>query len=405
MDGPLWTLPLGAATRSMVRARDAWGWGRETRPPPADPLFFAHQRKEFPVRKSGPVLYIMRSQPTRTGRLGKRLPVAKISGAEFKTVRLTCPMSVPACAELLRVSERTVHNWEMGRARVPYAAYKLMRVLRLFDAPHPDWDGYRFSGGVLWSPEGHPFRPEHGRWWSLTCRMADEFRRQMRERYPIVQGEGARASAAPTTAPAKRALGLSLSPTRENKSDDLRSSPGIYGGQGVDGGANVGPEWGHPVGSPADARDGEVQFATAGGSQGPARGAGRGRGVEPQSAGGAGASKGGQVARGAPSAIGGGYQCWLDVTVSVPAPTPPGLCQESAVPVWQRSEGEGLLLPAVHGVGGGLAFGPARDSFSTSPAYAGGVPAGLYKAMADMPARGGLIAGRVPADSLAGGAP
>jgi transcriptional regulator with XRE-family HTH domain len=83
---------------------------------------------------------------------------------------------VPEAAKLLRVSERTVQYWESGRVRVPYSAYKLMRLLRGYELPGAAWRGYRLTGDTLWSPEGLAFKAADHRWWSLTCRMADQFR-------------------------------------------------------------------------------------------------------------------------------------------------------------------------------------------------------------------------------------
>jgi hypothetical protein len=91
-------------------------------------------------------------------------------------MRLTCGLSVPVAAKILRVTDRTLHNWELGRARVPYAAYKLLRILRGWELPDPAWKGYRLQGDTLWSPEGMGFKASDHRWWSLTCRMAAEFR-------------------------------------------------------------------------------------------------------------------------------------------------------------------------------------------------------------------------------------
>jgi Phage protein len=82
----------------------------------------------------------------------------------------------------LRVSERTVHNWEAGRVRIPYAAYKLIRILRGYELPGFEWKGYRLIGDTLWSPENRPFRAADARWWTLTVQMAHEYRRQSKAR-------------------------------------------------------------------------------------------------------------------------------------------------------------------------------------------------------------------------------
>jgi DNA-binding XRE family transcriptional regulator len=110
------------------------------------------------------------NQPRQTAR------TRAVTGSRFRTARAACCLGLPEAAKLFRVTPRTIQNWETGRVRVPYAAFKLMRVLRGHDLPHPAWKGFRLVGNTLWTPEGHPFRPDHMAWWSLTCRMADSFR-------------------------------------------------------------------------------------------------------------------------------------------------------------------------------------------------------------------------------------
>ncbi|WEE75278.1 helix-turn-helix domain-containing protein [Comamonas testosteroni] len=38
-------------------------------------------------------------------------------------------MDLHGCAQFLHVSARTVHNWESGKYDIPYATYRLMRLL------------------------------------------------------------------------------------------------------------------------------------------------------------------------------------------------------------------------------------------------------------------------------------
>lgn len=77
-----------------------------------------------------------------------------------------------AAAKTLQVSERTLHNWVSGKTAVPYAAYKLLRVLCFHEIPFKTWHGWHFAGGKLWSPEGHGFTGLDGSWWSLLVRQA-----------------------------------------------------------------------------------------------------------------------------------------------------------------------------------------------------------------------------------------
>jgi DNA-binding transcriptional regulator YiaG len=99
-------------------------------------------------------------------------PFARIGGYDFKEARLLAGFTRSDAAEALFVSERTVRNWEAGRAAVPYSAFKLIKVLGRYDLPGAAWDGWRLNGDTLWSPERKPFRPHELAWWGLTCAMA-----------------------------------------------------------------------------------------------------------------------------------------------------------------------------------------------------------------------------------------
>jgi transcriptional regulator with XRE-family HTH domain len=119
---------------------------------------------------------------SRAGAHAKGPRIRVVTAARFREARLSCVLSLEGAAKLLHVSVRTVHNWESGAVRVPYAAYRLMRILRgghLFD---PAWQGFRLRGGRLWTPEGHGLHPGDLSWLSLLCRQAEEFRRLVRER-------------------------------------------------------------------------------------------------------------------------------------------------------------------------------------------------------------------------------
>lgn len=138
-----------------------------------------------------------------------------VTASRFREARQTCSLSVPEAAKLFRVTVRTLQNWESGRVRVPYAAYKLMRILRGHELPHPAWRGFRVVGDTLWTPERHSFRPDHMAWWSLTCRMADEFRVLVRLARPVragAEGDGP---------------GLVLSSTSENGNRETSENMGF----------------------------------------------------------------------------------------------------------------------------------------------------------------------------------
>ncbi|WP_228257910.1 VC1465 family Xer recombination activation factor [Pseudoxanthomonas winnipegensis] len=96
----------------------------------------------------------------------------------FRVERLTLRLTIPACAELLRVSPRTVSNWEAGKVRIPYASYKLMRVLRGSKLLGPEWSGFSIRGSRLCTPEGRELHASDLAWWSLMVLQAQEYRHQ-----------------------------------------------------------------------------------------------------------------------------------------------------------------------------------------------------------------------------------
>lgn len=86
-------------------------------------------------------------------------PFRSIEAENFELLRVTHRLSVKNVSELLHVSEATVLNWESGRARIPYAAYRLLKVLRNHEMPDQAWDGWRLSGDTLYSPTNRSFKP------------------------------------------------------------------------------------------------------------------------------------------------------------------------------------------------------------------------------------------------------
>ena len=92
---------------------------------------------------------------------------------------MSCLLSQRACAQLLGVCERTVRHWDQGRNRVPWSAVRLLRILRAGEIPARGFDGWRvLDGGRFVSPEGRVFEASGMAWWSLTCRMAQDWKRE-----------------------------------------------------------------------------------------------------------------------------------------------------------------------------------------------------------------------------------
>lgn len=77
-----------------------------------------------------------------------------INPEQFSRQRRAALLSPKACSDVLGVSERTIRNWEKGRAAIPYSAFKLLRILTGGELPGTEWQGFWIKGGELWTPEG-----------------------------------------------------------------------------------------------------------------------------------------------------------------------------------------------------------------------------------------------------------
>ncbi len=97
-------------------------------------------------------------------------------GERLRYSRIKLGWSVEAAGKYFQVTDRTWHNWESGAHRIPYAVYKLARVLARLELPSEAWAGWRLEGNVLITPEGRQITPHDGSWWSLLVRQAAGFR-------------------------------------------------------------------------------------------------------------------------------------------------------------------------------------------------------------------------------------
>jgi hypothetical protein len=98
-------------------------------------------------------------------------------GARFKILLLDAGLSPEDAGKILHVTPRTIRYWISGKVLVPYAAYRLLRIMRLYELPLPGWDGWKMHSGRLWSPEGYGFWPGDSDWWGLLVRRAQGFGR------------------------------------------------------------------------------------------------------------------------------------------------------------------------------------------------------------------------------------
>jgi DNA-binding transcriptional regulator YiaG len=88
----------------------------------------------------------------------KRKPFKPIDREQFREIRLMHRYSIDEVAKVLQVTPRTVRHWESGITRIPYAAFKLLRILVAHELPSSVWRGWRVIGDTLYSPVGRGFK-------------------------------------------------------------------------------------------------------------------------------------------------------------------------------------------------------------------------------------------------------
>jgi DNA-binding transcriptional regulator YiaG len=78
----------------------------------------------------------------------------------FHIERMTAGLTQKQAAEYLGVSVRTMRNWETGANRIPYPAFKLVRMRAGAIVHVEGWEGWRFArDGALVTPDGRTFKP------------------------------------------------------------------------------------------------------------------------------------------------------------------------------------------------------------------------------------------------------
>lgn len=107
----------------------------------------------------------------------RRRPFAPVDRDAFRESRLTGRLSLADAATFLHVTTRTIRYWESGRTRIPYAAFRLLRIHVGGAVQAKGWEQWWFSpDGRLWSPEGREFRPELLAYWWLLVAEANAWR-------------------------------------------------------------------------------------------------------------------------------------------------------------------------------------------------------------------------------------
>jgi len=110
----------------------------------------------------------------------------EITGERFRGLREdVLKIDKQQCAAYLRVSARTISNWENGSVEVPFMAYQLLRMVYRsvqFKLSHPKWDGWFISDkGVLVSTNWGKceFTPDRLEWISWQGTEASQLKREV----------------------------------------------------------------------------------------------------------------------------------------------------------------------------------------------------------------------------------
>lgn len=80
-----------------------------------------------------------------------------IDPQDFRDMRRFSDLTRKQAADLLDVTPRTIQNWETGGARVPWLAYRMLRILKGSALPGKAWEGWTVHGDKLIAPNGRWF--------------------------------------------------------------------------------------------------------------------------------------------------------------------------------------------------------------------------------------------------------
>ena len=77
----------------------------------------------------------------------------------FYLARKRAGLTMMQAADLLEVDIRTMRNWENGSCRIPYAAFRLLRMQGGYLLLGKAWEGWALWNGKLYTPAGRSFEP------------------------------------------------------------------------------------------------------------------------------------------------------------------------------------------------------------------------------------------------------
>lgn len=77
-----------------------------------------------------------------------------VSAEDFRDLRKAGDMSRKQAADVLDVAVRTIQNWETGGARIPWMAFRMLRILTGYALPCKAWENWTVRGDRLYAPNG-----------------------------------------------------------------------------------------------------------------------------------------------------------------------------------------------------------------------------------------------------------
>ena len=80
-----------------------------------------------------------------------------IDPQRFRDLRHQSCMTRDQAAQALDVTPRTIQNWETGGARVPWMAFRMLRILNGYGLPGSAWEGWTVRDSHIIAPNGFSF--------------------------------------------------------------------------------------------------------------------------------------------------------------------------------------------------------------------------------------------------------
>ncbi len=108
-----------------------------------------------------------------------KTPGRYIDPNDFYLMRRRAFLTTLEASKLLDVTHKTLQNWEKGRSRIPYTAYRVLKIKVGYVFDDEFFKDWFVRGDTLWSPENRGFKPHELRYLSNYLWMA---RRWLAER-------------------------------------------------------------------------------------------------------------------------------------------------------------------------------------------------------------------------------